>query len=296
MEIRNLNTFLKVADLQSFTKAAQELGYSQSNISAQIKQLEEEVGALLFNRIGKAVTLTQYGEGLLPLARQIVSLSLQMESFWKSETELGGTIRIGMVESLFDLLAQDVIIAYHRQFPHVKVELVVDAAALLKDRLLHGTLDAACLIDDPLPQTNLYCWHKVEVPVVVIAHPQHALSQQNSVTLHDLSDRELILMEESASYSMHFHQIMAVHGIEIAVFLKMQDASMARRLVEKELFLSVLPLYTVKEAAAQGRIKILDIPEYSLTQSVQIVSHANKVLTPQVDGFMRILRTGIEGL
>ena len=58
MEIRNLTTFLKVAVLGSFTQAARDLGYSQANVSAQIKQLEEEVGAPLFNRIGRSITLT----------------------------------------------------------------------------------------------------------------------------------------------------------------------------------------------------------------------------------------------
>ena len=61
MEIRNLNTFLQVASIKNFTQAGRNLGYSQSNISAQIQQLEQEVGAPLFNRIGRQVTLTQYG-------------------------------------------------------------------------------------------------------------------------------------------------------------------------------------------------------------------------------------------
>lgn len=76
MEIRNLNTFLKVAALRNFTQASRELGYSQSNVSTQIQQLEREVGVPLFNRIGRSVSLTQYGEELLPYAQQIVSTSV----------------------------------------------------------------------------------------------------------------------------------------------------------------------------------------------------------------------------
>ncbi len=76
MELRNLNTFLKVASLQNFTQASRELGYSQSNVSAQIKQLEQEMGAPLFDRIGRNVYLTSYGEALVPYARQIVTTAL----------------------------------------------------------------------------------------------------------------------------------------------------------------------------------------------------------------------------
>ena len=66
MEIRNLYTFLQVASTQNFTQASRILGYSQSNVSTQIQQLEEDVGAKLFDRIGRGVVLTQYGQQLVP--------------------------------------------------------------------------------------------------------------------------------------------------------------------------------------------------------------------------------------
>ncbi len=83
MEIRNLQTFVMAASLLNFTQTAKELGYSQSNISMQIQQLEEEVGAKLFDRIGRSVSLTQQGQDLLPYAQQIVSLSEQMSNALK---------------------------------------------------------------------------------------------------------------------------------------------------------------------------------------------------------------------
>ena len=294
MEIRNLNTFLKVAALQNFTQASRELGYSQSNVSAQIQQLEREVGAPLFNRIGRSVSLTQYGEELLPYARQIVSTSLRMENFLKSDEALGGTIRIGIVESLFELLMEDTLIKYHQRFPRVKVELAVDATATLKDCLQHGILDAACLIDDPLPQIEWRCWHTVNVPVVIIANPSHPFSGRHEIELEELTGQEFILMEESAPYSVNFQRIMAGHHIELKPFLKLQSADMARRLVERESFLSLLPLYAVQSAVEQGHIRILQIPELTQMQAAQVVLHINKVVTPQIEGFMEELRAVLQ--
>lgn len=290
MEIRNLNTFLKVAALQNFTQASRELGYSQSNVSAQIQQLEREVGAPLFNRIGRNVSLTQYGEEMLPYAHQIVSTALRMESFLRSEDALGGTIRIGMVESLFNLIMEDTLINYHHRFPRVKVEITVDATATLKNDLQYGLLDAACIIDDPLPKTEWHCWHMVNIPIVIVANPLHPLSSQLEIKLEDLSGQDFILMEESAPYSVHFQRIMANNHIEFHPFLKLQSAEMARRMVEKDTFLSVLPLYAVQASIAHGRIHILNIPESNQTQSVQMVLHTNKVMTPQIEGFMEELR------
>lgn len=294
MEIRNLNTFLKVAALQNFTQASRELGYSQSNVSAQIQQLEREVGAQLFNRIGKNISLTQYGEELLPYAQQIVSTSLRMENFLKSDEELGGTVRIGVVESLFELLMEDTLIRFHQRFPRVKVELDVDATATLKDCLQNGILDAACLIDDSLSKTEWRCWHAVNIPVVVIANPSHPFSERHEIKLEELAGQEFVLMEESAPYSVNFQRIMAEHQIELKPFLKLQSTHMAKRLVEREQFLSLLPLYAVQSAVEQGHIKVLQIPELTQMQAVQVVLHNNKVVTPQVEGFMEELRTVIQ--
>lgn len=117
MEIRNLITFLRVAELQNFTRAAQELGYSQSNVSAQIKQLEQELDRRLFDRIGKNVFLTSYGEAMIPYAKQVVSTVLQMETFMKSEAALEGTVRVGITDSLSELRLDDALLSFHRRFP-----------------------------------------------------------------------------------------------------------------------------------------------------------------------------------
>ena len=88
MEIRNLSTFLQVAMMKNFTKAGEVLGYSQSNVSAQIKQLEDELGVPLFNRVGRSITLTQYGEDLVEYAqsdscRKRAQTFIRIESFFK---------------------------------------------------------------------------------------------------------------------------------------------------------------------------------------------------------------------
>jgi DNA-binding transcriptional LysR family regulator len=287
MEIRNLTTFLKVADLKNFTRAGLELGYSQTNVSAQIRQLEDEVGAPLFNRMGRRVSLTQYGEELLPYARQIVSTAAKMESFLRSEESLGGTVRLGMVESLFRLAAEELVCAYHRRFPRVKLELAVDATSALEAGIRHGTLDAACLIDDPLSRTDWQSRYSREVPVVLAANPANPLCGLAQVAPADLAGQEFILMESSAPYSLHFRSAAAGLGFEPTVFLTLQSAELACSLIARENVLSVLPLYSVRQAAENGCVRILNAPVLCQSQWVQIVMHPDKAAVPQVDGLVR---------
>ncbi|SJZ79164.1 LysR family transcriptional regulator [Megasphaera cerevisiae] len=294
MEIRNLNTFLQVVSIKNFTQAGQTLGYSQSNVSAQIQQLEREVGAPLFNRIGRQITLTQYGEELVPYAQKIVSTALHMENFLKSKEALAGTVRIGMVESLYEILFEPAVLQYHQTYPHVKVDLIVDDTATLKEGMQMGILDFACLIAEPLPKTQWQTWYAKNESVVVIGHPDNPLSKRKSLQLADLKDEEFILMELTAPYIVHFQSIIAGQNITLHPFLTLQSADTATRLVSKGDFVSVLPLYTVRHAAGKGQVVILPVTDFQGSQYVQMVLHANKVMTPQIEGFLQEIRTVIE--
>lgn len=291
MEFRNLNTFLKLASLQNFTRTAQELGYSQSNVSAQIKNLEQELGAPLFDRIGRNVHLTTYGEMLIPYAQQIVSTVLEIEHFSKEETVLGGTIRVGMIDSLFELLPESAFVNYHRRFPQVTVELTLDSASCLKNQLQQGLLDTACLIEDPLFPPSWRIWNTIEVPIVLVANPKHPFAAKSSITPNELIGQELILMESTAPYSLQFQQYLNFHHLECHPFLRLQSADTARRLVEQEsTFISVLPLYTVLASVRDQRLCIVPLSGWKYTQCVQSVLYRGKIMTPQIKGFLEELQ------
>lgn len=99
MDVKNLETFVMVNELKSFTLAAGRLGYTQSTVSFQIKQLEKELSIPLFERIGHTVTLTNEGEKLLPLAQQILRLAAEATHIC-GNTAPEGLVRIAIAESL----------------------------------------------------------------------------------------------------------------------------------------------------------------------------------------------------
>ena len=289
MEIRNLNTFLCVAALQNFTRAAKELGYSQSNVSAQIQQLEQEVGGPLFNRIGRHVTLTQFGEQLLPYARQLSSIAIKMENMLKSEEILGGTVRIGMTDSLSELALEDAFLAYHRRFPKVKLDVSLDTTSMLIERLRRGQLDAACVITHPLPPTEWRIWDEIDVPIVVVANPAHPIAGERSVSLEQLAAQELVLMETLAPYSLEFEQVMASRRLACEPVFRLQSTATACRLVERGRFVSVLPLYAVKASVEAGKLAVLPVAGWEHRQSIQLLLHRSKAITPQIEGFLEEL-------
>ena len=296
MEIRNLKTFLKVATLKNFTSAAKELGYSQANVSAQIKQLEQELDAPLFNRIGRKVTLTQYAEELLPYALQIVSTAVEMENLAHTKESLGGTIRVGMVESLFHAVGEALIRNYHKEYPKVTMDIVVDATAVLKDRLRQDTLDLACLIDDPLPANEWQIFCAAHAKVVAVVNPSHPFAKRNKIKPEDISGHELVMMEDSAPYSIGFTNAMAKKHLDTEPFLTMQSADTAAGMAEKDEIIAVIPYYTAAKAIREGRLCALDIAGFDLNQDIQAVLHRDKVPVPQLRGFADLFRKSIEKL
>ena len=100
MELRNINTFLHVAELHSFSRAARELDYSQSAVSSQIAQLEEELAVPLFDRVGKTVRLTDAGQTFLRYARTLLTTAQQAKAALQPAPEASGTLRVAIADSL----------------------------------------------------------------------------------------------------------------------------------------------------------------------------------------------------
>lgn len=100
MELRNINTFLHIAELHSFSRTARQLGYSQSAVSSQIAQLEAELGAPLFDRVGKTVRLTGAGETFLGYARTLLATVEQAQAALQLPQQISGRLRIALADSV----------------------------------------------------------------------------------------------------------------------------------------------------------------------------------------------------
>ena len=286
MEIRNLNTFLQVSLIQNFTKAADVLGYTQSNVSAQIRQLETEIGVPLFNRVGKNVTLTQYGQMLVPYAQQIITASAQIETLLLNKDKIGGTVRIGFCESLFECLLEDTFHRYHQQFPHVIIDVTVDATAKLLKKVSTNEIDAACLIADFTGNSDLCYWNKEPCKMMVVASPEHPLTKLEDITLQSLDKQEFILMEDTAPYILNFIGLLFNNNVEISSYLRVQSPEAAIKIMQGGNYLSVLPDYAVKKAISEGRLVHIKLEDFNQTQTVQFITHKNKAITPQISNFL----------
>lgn len=125
MENRNVATFIKVVEMNNFTRAAESLGYSQAAVTAQIKQLEHELGAPLFDRIGKRINLTRAGETFLPYAFRLLKAEDEAVACIREQEGLSGTLTIGTSSSLSMGALPHIAIDFIKEYPDVNVVIKV---------------------------------------------------------------------------------------------------------------------------------------------------------------------------
>ena len=135
MDIRALESFLRVAELGSFTKAAQEMNYLQSTVSMRILQLEEELGVRLFDRVGKKIFLTPYGEELVEYANEMMRLTRQIQTIGKAEEDISVLLRVGIIESLLHPTVLEVFPVFKKRYKNIKIQIKMGQSADMKQLL-----------------------------------------------------------------------------------------------------------------------------------------------------------------
>lgn len=287
MEIRNLTTFLKVTELKSFSKAAEALDYSQSAVTVQIQQLERELGVQLFDRIGKNVSITQYGKDFVSYARDVVSAVARASAFATSNQELSGTVRVGTLDSLMTASFADIVPAFHKRFPHVLTNIHGDNVTRLRELLVKNELDLIYTLDEQLHDAQFVKLFEAEEDIVVVANARNPLAKRTDVCLADLVGRPFVLMNRDNAYRDQFDRELARHGLAIDPFCELESDVLALRLLSEDpQYLSVLPRYTVEKSIHEHELTIVPVQDCVMRQWRQLLYHKNKVVTPQIQGML----------
>lgn len=200
MELRQLQTFVTITQTESFSRAAEILGYTQSALTVQIRLLENELGVKLFDRMGKKVYLTAAGRQFLDHATQIIRDINRAREFAKSEEELCGPIHVGTLESLCFSKLPRILNSFRSRHPRVPVKITASTPNQLIDMMERNQLDLIYILDRPRYNDN---WNKVmEVrePIVFVASPSCGLGGDRAIGLEEIMDEPFFLTEKNENY------------------------------------------------------------------------------------------------
>lgn len=276
MDLRSLNTFIQVAEMNSFTRAGTSLGYSQPTVSFQIKQLEKELGVQLFERVGHTVCLTDAGRHALAYAQQICRMSQEMAEGAESPRELRGEIRLATADSLCTPLILQTFASFRAEHPKVSLHVTTAGTAELFRLLDHNEVDLVCTLDNHIYNTNYIIANEEKIGVHFVAPANHPLSARGPLTIEELLHQPFLLTEKDMSYGRLLHERLARFSREIQPILEIGSADLICKLVSDGLGLSFLPDYVTEAAVRDGRIVRLDVRDFEIDVWKQLLYHKDK--------------------
>lgn len=294
MEIRNLITFVRIAEVQNFSKTAEQLGYSQSAVTMQIKQLETELHTQLFERIGKQVKLTQAGERLLPYALEILNSIRKAETIVQEPEKISGRLRIGTCESYVISILPPIIMEFSELCPHVEISTHTALVPDLFNMLRQNDIDILYFLDEKIYFPE---WVKVsEQPekIFFVASSDSPLSGMKNIPIERLLQEPLYLTERGISYRYAMEQFLAAKGYELHPFWEVGNTDVITRFLLKNKGISFLPEYVVHDYIQNGQLVVLDTECAEIVMWSQLVYHRNKCVTPQMNLFLELMSKHIE--
>ena len=288
MDIRNLTTFVNVAESGSFSRAAQLLGYSQPAVSVQIRQLEEELGFRLFDRIGHAVRLTDQGRDALAYAQQVCRLCQQM-SQEPGEEQTVALIRLATSDSLSACLLQESFPKLRTEHPGIRLNLTTAGTAELFRLLDHNEADLVCTLDSHIYNTNYVIASEEKIGVHFVVSRESPLAGKPVLSRDDLLSQDFLLTEQGMSYRRLLDEWMAKESLEIRPVLETGRADLICDLVEQGLGIGFLPDYATDAAVARGTVVRLDAEGFRPELWKQLLYHREKWITPAMQAVIELL-------
>lgn len=223
MELRQLKYFLKAAELLNFTEAARNLHISQSTLSQQIKQLEDELGTPLFNRIGNRIVLTEAGNLFADYASQSIKKASDGLMLIRDLNELNtGTIFIGVSYGLRNIFTQ-ALIRFTNQFPQIKVRIIYGVSDNLIDMLERFELDLILIFKDFTLPHHFKSEELFSAPMKLITSAKSTLSRKTAVTLREVAQLPLVLATQGYNTKHFVGKMFSSKGLDPEFTIEVND-------------------------------------------------------------------------
>ena len=282
MDFKNLITFVHVAEVGSFSRAAERLGYSQPTISVQIRQLEQELGFRLFDRIGHAVRLTDKGRDALHYAQQVCRLCQQMADDTAEQEKKTTLIRLATSDSLSTCLLQDNFLRLRSNHPHISLNLTTAGTDEMFRLLEHNEVDLVCTLDSHIYNTNYVIAGEEKIGLHFIVSSRSPLAQKAVLTREDLRCEHFLLTEKGMSYRRLLDERLARSSLEIQPVLETGRADLICKLAQENAGIAFLPDYVTAESVWKGKLVRLNVQDFRVVVWKQMLYRREKWLSQQM--------------
>lgn len=286
MTLTQLSTFIAIMETGSFTTAADTLGYAQSTITMQIKQLEEELQCQLFDRLGKTVILTQEGERLVSYAQKILQLEREIQLEVPRSLEPVGILKLGVSESLCYREIPEILVAFQKKCPKVEVQLRFIDHLTFPELIKKGALDLVYTLNPKLDYPELSLLYQREESLGFYVSPMHALLSKKEVSEQDLQGESLLLTGVNCSFRKMLLHAFEEKNIEPNITLSTSRKEILKRFAMENLGIAFIPDLTASEEIRNGSLKRLNWSGSHFPIYAQLLIHKDKNKSTIINEFI----------
>ncbi|MDE3066848.1 MAG: LysR family transcriptional regulator [Verrucomicrobiota bacterium] len=292
MQIESLKVFCDLAETESFTKAAQINGVTQSAVSQQISTLERLFKSLLIERSKKRFRLTREGQVLYDYSKQIIQTYESLHSKLQEIKDIiSGTIRVATIYSigLHDL--PPYIKKFLKDYPTVNVHVEYRRANQVYEDVLGNVVDIG-LVAYPQRHVKLETVALRKDTMVLICHPQHPFAKQKGVKLKALAGQKFIGFEPDIPTRKALDKILREHGVHVENVMEFDNIETVKRAVEIDAGVSIVPQGTVLQEIHNQTLAAVPLDDGSYFRPLGAIYKKKKVLSPAMKQFLAILKEG----
>ncbi len=285
MELYQLQTFQKVATYKSFSKAAAESHLTQPAVTFQIKSLEEELGELLFERLGRNVLLTPAGEVLLTYAQQILNLTETAKETIRQFSTVRGRLTIGAGTTTTIFRLPDILQQFHQTYPLIELQIRSGDSELISKLVYENSVDLGLITTQPA-STLAHFLHIVplfEDSIWLVGPPGHA----GRLDFKQLNAASLILFREGFGFRRFLNEQFQTYQYEPKIALELESMEAIIRMVQSGLGLAFLPEVAVREELQLQKLSRIQIAGWgSMVRHTDLVFRKDKYLNWPVRSFL----------
>ena len=289
MTITQLGTFLKIVETKNFTAAAGMLGYAQSTVTTQIRQLEEELGCLLFDRLGKTVSLTPEGERLSARAEKMLQLEREI-MLEVPAAEPAGTLKLGVSESLCYNRLPRLLMAYKKMYPRMEIQLSFIMHDTFPAQLKKGILDAAYSLNPAEVCPDLVMLHDRPESLGFYAAPDHPLAGKKRITEKDLAGIPLLLTSHDCSFRHMLQEDLAGASVAPHIALETSSKEILKQFAANGLGVAFMPDMAARAEADRGLLTRLGWAGNPFPVFSRLYIHRDKHVSPAIQGLADLIR------
>lgn len=291
MDLKYLYAFRTIVDEGGFNKAAQKLNYTQSTITFQMNQLEQELSTCLFEKIGRKMVLTKAGESLIPYVDEILQSIDKLHSFESKLSEYQGDLRVGVAETQLCYRFPAILKEFHLKAPKAHLFLRSMNCYDIRDELLNGTLDIGVFYEDVGGfGSSLVTYEIGTFPTILLASPETQRQFPDFIKPDQVLSLPLVINEPNCIFRQMFEEYLREKSIRLGHTIELWSIPTIKNLVASGVGITYLPLFTVQEELKTEVLKEIgtDMEEPAITAVCG--HHKNKWISPLMQLFIDLCK------